>query len=80
MPDGIPWNWVVTLTGLACCVLFLVYAGYKSGQPYNEERPHRLPWKLLVILSGFAAAMFIVHIINLFGYETGVDKGLLGRR
>lgn len=33
-----------------------------------------------MILSGFVAFLMLVHIVNIFGYETGPGKGLLGGR
>lgn len=80
MPEWLSADWIVSITALLGFVSLCVLASHKSGQPYNVERPQRLPWRLILIVSGFLAAMVLVHMINLFGYETGVDKGLLGRR
>jgi hypothetical protein len=30
-----------------------------------------LPWRFMAILSVFLAIIFIVHLVNLFGVETG---------
>jgi hypothetical protein len=80
MPEGISADWIVSILALLGFVALCVLASHKAGQPYDVERPQRLPWRLILILSAFLAALVLVHMINLSGYETGVDKGLLGRR
>ena len=80
MPDWMSINLLITFAAMLACVSLVWFAGRKSGEPYNEERPNRLPWRFIMILSAFLGAMCLVHMINLFGYETGAGKGLLGRR
>ena len=80
MPGWLTPDLIISIAALLVFIGICVFASHRAGQPYNIEKPDRVPWKLVLILSGFLAAMVFVHMINLFGYETGVDKGLLGRR
>lgn len=80
MPDWITLDWLITLGAMLGFTAFAALASHNSGKPYDVERPPRLPWRLLMLVSAFLAALCLVHMINLLGYETGVDKGLLGRR
>ena len=80
MPDWFSMDWVITLLVMAVCVGFAVFSSHRAAQPYDIMRPKRLPWRFFMILGAFLAALCLVHMINLAGYETGVDKGLLGRR
>ncbi len=79
MPDWFSMDWAITLGVLGLAVAFTVFASHMAGRPYDIMRPKRIPWRILMILSAFLAAMMLVHIFNLVGYETGVDKGLIGR-
>ena len=80
MPEWLTTDLLMSIGALVFFVRISVFASHRAGLPYDVERPKKLPWRLIMIISGFLAAMVLVHMINLFGYETGVDKGLLGRR
>lgn len=42
-------------------------------------KPRRLPWRFIMILSGFLVVVTLVHLVNLLGVETGPDKSPFGR-
>ncbi len=72
-------DWIVPLLVLAGLLGLAVYANWKAGQPWDDLRPRLVPWRLVLILSGFAIILVLVHLANLAGLETGPDKSPLGR-
>jgi len=72
-------DWTVSLLLLATAGL-AVYANWKAGQPWDDLRPRIVPWRLVLILSGFVLILILVHLVNLAGLETGPDKSPFGRR
>ena len=61
-------------------LLVLAYvANKKAGEPRNDERPSRIKWPFVLILTGFCFVVLFVHLINIAGIETGPDKSPFGR-
>jgi hypothetical protein len=73
-------DWLITSVLLAAALGSAVHANHKAGQPFDETRPRRLPWRGILIASVFTALLAIVHMANLAGLETGPEHGLFGRR
>ena len=49
---------------------------WQSGRPSDPARgPRMIPWTLLAIFSATAAIFMLVHLVNLFGFETGQGRG-----
>lgn len=72
-------DWIVSLLLLLATAALAVYANWKAGQPWNDLRPRIVPWRLVLILSGFVLILILVHLVNLAGLETGPDKSPFGR-
>lgn len=72
-------HWILTGLALVLCLSFAVYSNWKAGLPWDDAKPRVLPWRLIMILSAFAAFLVIVHALNLAGFETGPEHSLLGR-
>ena len=70
---------ILSVCGLLVMIGFAAFCSHRAGLPRDDMKPKRLPWTLLMIVSGFIALMIFVHLINLWGYETGPGKGLFGR-
>ncbi|MEM7766101.1 MAG: hypothetical protein AAF253_01275 [Pseudomonadota bacterium] len=72
-------DWIISLGLLAALSALAVLANWKAGQPWNDLKPRIIPWRLVLILTGFAIVLVLVHIANLLGVETGPDKSPFGR-
>tara|TARA_X000000950_G_scaffold243510_2_gene298867 strand:+ start:212187 stop:212420 length:234 start_codon:yes stop_codon:yes gene_type:complete len=73
-------EFILTLIGFLAGIAFCVFASHRAGKPYDDMKPKRLPWHLIMVLAAFFAVIMLVHMINIFGYETGPENSLLGRR
>jgi len=72
-------DWIISIT---CAVLFSglgFHAHSKLGTVRKDERPHLLPWGLIMVGCVFGIVLVIVHIFNIVGIETGPEHGPLGR-
>jgi multisubunit Na+/H+ antiporter MnhB subunit len=60
-------------TGVLFGVSLALFAvtSWRSSLPSDPLRPRLLPWRLIMIGSGAAALLLLVHLLNLFGVETG---------
>lgn len=56
---------LVILGGLAA------FCFRQSFKKHETIKPHRFPWTISWIALLSVAFMLIVHIVNLFGFETG---------
>lgn len=72
-------EWILTGASLALCLGLAVYGDWKARQPWNDAKPRLMPWRLIMILSAFGALLCAIHMINLAGFETGPEHGLMGR-
>ena len=72
-------NWIVSIGALVLCLGLAIYGNWKAAQPWDDAKPRLLPWRLIMIFAGFGALLAIVHMLNLAGFETGPEHGLLGR-
>ena len=70
---------ILTLSGMIGFVALGVIANKRAALPRNDERPSRIPWSLVIILSAFCFVVLFVHLINIAGVETGPDKSPFGR-
>lgn len=73
-------DWVLTFAGLCFSGGLCVIANWRAGLPWNESKPRIVPWRLVLIFSGFLFFLFFVHLVNLLGVDTGPDKSPFGRR
>ena len=69
----------LTLAGLVGMLALCVLANWRAGLPWNDLKPRRVPWRLVLILAAFGVVILLVHLVNLAGLETGPDKSPFGR-
>lgn len=72
-------DWILTLIALSGFLTLTVFANWKASRPWDDMKPRQLPWRMIMIVSGFGVVLALVHIANLFGVETGPDKSPFGR-
>lgn len=70
---------VLNIIGILAAIGFAVFSSHRAGLPRDDLKPKKLPWTLLMILSGFLAFILLVHMFNVLGFETGPEHGLFGR-
>lgn len=72
-------DWILTISGLIAFIVLAVIANYRAGLPWNDAQPRIVPWKLVLVFSGFAFFVLVVHLVNLVGIETGPENSMFGR-
>lgn len=70
---------ILTLTGLVGAVALGVIANWRAGLPWNDLKPRRVPWRLVLIFTVFVFVLLLVHLVNLAGVETGPENSPFGR-
>lgn len=69
----------LTLTGLVGALVLGIVANWRAGLPWNDLKPRRVPWRFVIILSGFVFMILLVHLVNLAGVETGPENSPFSR-
>ena len=74
------FDWIISLT-LAVGLIGLAYfAQRKMGTVRKQDqRPHQVPWGLVMIGCVFGLFLIVVHLLNLIGVETGPENSIFGR-
>lgn len=72
-------DWILTIGGLIGFAALGVIANWRAGLPWNDAKPRILPWRLILIFSGFCFFVLVVHLVNLAGIETGPENAMFGR-
>ena len=72
-------DWIISLSLAVCFAVLGLHANSKLGTVRKDERPHLVPWGLVMIGCVFAIFLVVVHLFNVVGVETGPEHGLLGR-
>ena len=62
---------VFSLAALAAAGGVFWFASHRAAQPADPLKPRLVPWRGVIIASGFAALIALVHLVNLAGVETG---------
>lgn len=70
-PDLLSPDLLITLSVLAGCVGLFALASNRASKPADPLNPRLIPWRPIIVASGFAALIAIVHLVNLAGIETG---------
>jgi amino acid transporter len=69
-----------TLIILAITGALFALSYWRSAQPADQRIPNlnpwRIPWRTIMIFSGAAALLMLVHIVNLMGFQTGGRMGI----
>lgn len=72
-------DWILTISGLICAAGLCVIANWRAGLPWNDAKPRIVPWRLVLIFSGFVFVVLLVHVANLVGVETGPENSPFSR-
>ena len=72
-------GWTGTAVGLITMLGLCVLANWRASRPWDDMHPRRVPWRLVLIFSGFGAFLFLVNAVNLLGVETGPENSPFGR-
>jgi len=72
-------DWILTLCGMAGFAILGVIANWRAGLPWNDAKPRVVPWRLVIVLSGFAFVVLLIHLANLAGVETGPEHSPFSR-
>lgn len=64
-------NLTVTLILLGVFVALFGYGSWVSAKPADPLKPRLIPWRPVIIASGVGGILMLVHIVNLFGIQTG---------
>lgn len=65
-------NVLISCLAAAALLGLTVFAGWKSGRPRKDSlRPQWISWPLVTVLSGALLVFAIIHLMNLFGFDTG---------
>ena len=61
-----------TLAALAASLVIAGVAGWLGARPPDLRRgPRMVPYRMIMLLSGAAGLLFLVHLVNLAGVHTG---------
>lgn len=72
-------DWIISLSVAGLFAGLGVFANSKLGTVRKDERPHQVPWGLVLTGCVFGVLLVVVHLFNLIGIETGPEHGPLGR-
>lgn len=73
-------DWIISLSLAAGFIALGIFAQSKMGTVRKkDQRPHQVPWGLVMIGCVFAIFLIVVHLMNLLGVETGPENSMFGR-
>ena len=61
----------ITIVALALCLGFGAFSYHMHTREHNELEPRMMPWSIIAMGCVATSFMLIVHLLNLFGMETG---------
>lgn len=62
---------IYTVLALAACASLGLYSYNRHTREHNELAPRMVPWIIIAMGSLATSFMLVVHLVNLFGFETG---------
>lgn len=62
---------ILTLTGIFICAVLAAVGIRFRFKEKTDIRPYRMPWMIIALVSIAIAFMLFVHLVNIFGLETG---------
>jgi cytochrome b subunit of formate dehydrogenase len=62
---------LISLIGLAVCAGLVILGFRQNFKEKTEFRRFRPPWMIIALAAISVGFMIVVHIANLFGFETG---------
>ena len=73
-------DWIISLSIAACLIALGVFSQAKMGTVRKkDQRPHQVPWGMVMIGCVFGLFLIVVHLMNLVGVETGPENSIFGR-
>jgi hypothetical protein len=62
----------VTLVLAAGFLALALFAGWRGARPPDPMRgPRMIPWRPIMVGSALGLILMLVHVVNLFGVQTG---------
>ena len=71
--------WIIPGFAMLGFGLLAFISSRKIGTVRKDGRPHQVPWGIVMVFCVLGIFVALVHMINLAGFETGPEHGLLGR-
>lgn len=66
----------VTLALIAACLSLAVFAGWRGAKPWDPHKGVRMtPWRLIMVLSGAAVFLLVIHVGGLLGFVPDQPRG-----
>lgn len=62
---------ILTLSGIAICAALAAIGIRLRFKEKTDIRPYRMPWMIIALIAIALGFMLVVHLANLFGFETG---------
>jgi len=70
MPE-LSTDFYLTISGLAICAGVGFLSWKQHTRENNTLKPRMMPWRFIAMGCLATGFMLIVHLVNLFGFETG---------
>ncbi len=62
----------ITLALVGACLALTVFAAWRGARPPDFARgPRLIPWRGIMVFGAAATLLFLVHLANLMGVQTG---------
>lgn len=52
-------------------IAIAIFCSWRASLPASLGKIRMMPWQFIAILASFFAIISIVHLLNLFGFQTG---------
>ena len=62
---------IFTIAALAICLTLGVFSYHRHTRPHDKLSPRLVPWIIIAIACLATSFMLLVHLVNMFGIETG---------
>lgn len=61
-----------TLALVLATAALTAFAAWRGARPPNPMKGVRMaPWRLIMVLGAASTLIFLVHLVNLLGFQTG---------
>lgn len=73
-------DWIISLSLAGVFIALGIHAQSKIGTfRKKDQRPHQVPWGLVMVGCVFGIFLVVVHLMNIIGVETGPENSIFGR-
>jgi len=62
---------LATIVGLSACILIAIFAFRRHFAKHDKLKPRMVPWIVISLGAIATGFMLLVHLVNIFGIETG---------